>query len=81
MHFTLPLFCFNRPLHMFRFMQKLSSGGSKLHIFTSNGISVLIVMQYRSIQLPFTYKISLKSGFFLKTYYIDAPSIKSLRIR
>jgi hypothetical protein len=32
-----------------------------LHIFTSNGISVLIVMQYLSVQLPFTYKISLKS--------------------
>jgi hypothetical protein len=35
---------------MFQFMQKPSSGGSKLHTFTSNGISVLIVMQYLSVQ-------------------------------
>ena len=41
-------------------------GVSKLHIFTSNGISVLIVMQYLSVQLPFTYKISLKSELFEK---------------
>ena len=66
MHFTLPIFYFNRPLHMFRFMQKPTPGGSKLHIFTSNGISVLIVMQYLSVQLPFTYKISLKSELFEK---------------
>jgi hypothetical protein len=64
MHFTLPLFYFNGPLHMFRFMQHHHQEGSKLHIFTSTGISVLIVMQYLSVQLPLTYKISLKSEFF-----------------
>jgi hypothetical protein len=47
-------------------MQKPPSGGSKLHTFTSNGISVFIVVQYLSVQLPFTYKISLKSEFFFK---------------
>jgi hypothetical protein len=50
LRFTTLLY-FNRPIHtrMFRFMQKPSSRGSKLHIFTSNGISVLIVVQYLSV--------------------------------
>jgi hypothetical protein len=38
-------------------MQKPSSWVSKLHIFISNGISVIVV-QYLSVQLPFTYKNS-----------------------
>jgi hypothetical protein len=66
MHFTLPPLYFNTPLHMFRFMQNHHQGVSKLHILTSNGISVLIVVQYLSVQLPFTYKISLNSEFFEK---------------
>jgi hypothetical protein len=33
MHFTLPHFYFTRPLHMFRFTQKPSSGGSQNYIY------------------------------------------------
>jgi hypothetical protein len=66
MHFTLPLYYFNGPLHMFRFMQNHHQGVSKLHIFTSTGISVLIVMQQLSVQLPFTFKIRV----FWKTYTV-----------
>jgi hypothetical protein len=53
---------------MFRFMQNHHQGVSKLHIFTSNGISVLIVMQYLSVQLPFTCKISLNQSCLKNVY-------------
>jgi hypothetical protein len=69
MHFTLPLYYISiDPYICFGLCKNHHQGVSKLHTFTSNGISVLIVMQYLRVQLPFTYNISLKSELFKNAY-------------
>jgi hypothetical protein len=72
LHFTTLLY-FNGPPTYVSVYAKSSSGVSKLHIFTSTGISVLIVMQYLSVQLSFTYTISLKSELFEKRIRTEIP--------
>jgi hypothetical protein len=58
-HFFISIY----PYICFGLCKNHHQGFSNLYIFTSNGIFVLIVMHCLSVQLPFTYKISLNQSF------------------
>jgi hypothetical protein len=74
MHFTFLILYIKRPLRMFRFMQKPSSGVQNYIHSTFNVISALIVVQYLSVQV----KVTFKKEF---TTYLKTLIIKSLKIR
>jgi hypothetical protein len=66
MHFTLLLYYISiDPYICFGLCRHHHQGVQNYVHSTSNGISVLIVVQYLSVQVPFTYKIRV-----LKNQYV-----------
>jgi hypothetical protein len=75
MHFTFTLLCINRPLYMFRFYVKPSSGGTKTTLITH---PVLFLPLYLCNIFVCKLESLIKSEY--KTY-VKTQSIKSLKIR